>query len=76
MANTLTPVDVYALFNEIVSQATGRTDLKAVDTSSFQTVGETVLRTGTENVLNSISTVLARTIFSVRPYRAKFSFSP
>ena len=73
MANTLTPVDVYALFNEIVSQATGRTDLKAVDTSSFQTVGETVLRTGTENVLNSVSTVLARTIFSVRPYRAKLS---
>lgn len=73
MANTLTPVDVYALFNEIVSQATGRSDLKAVDSSSFQTVGEIVLRTGTENILNSVSTVLSRTIFSVRPYRAKLS---
>ena len=73
MANTLTPVDVYALFNEIVSQATGRTDLKAVDSTSFQTVGEIVLRTGTENILNSVSTVLSRTIFSVRPYRAKLS---
>lgn len=73
MANTLTPVDVYALFNEIVSQATGRTDLKVVDSTSFQTVGEIVLRTGTENILNSVSTVLSRTIFSVRPYRAKLS---
>lgn len=73
MANTLTPVDVYALFNEMVSQATGRSDLKAVDSTSFQTVGEIVLRTGTENILNSVSTVLARTIFSVRPYQSKLS---
>lgn len=71
MANTLTPVDVYALFNEVVEQATGRKDLRAVDASSFQTVGEIALRVGTENVLNAISTVLSRTIFSVRPYRAK-----
>lgn len=73
MANTLTPVDVYALFNETVAQATGRKDLVAVDATSFQTVGEIVLRTGAENTLNAISTVLSRTIFSVRPYKAKLS---
>lgn len=71
MANTLTPRDVYALMNEIVSQATGRTDLQVVDTSSFSSVGETLLRNGTENTLNAISTVLAKTIFSVRPYKGK-----
>lgn len=71
MSNIMQPVDVYALFNEIVEQATGRKDLNAVDTSSFQTVGEIALRTGTENTLNAISTVISRTIFSVRPYKQK-----
>lgn len=71
MANILTPIDVYQLMNEIVSQATGRTDLAAVNTTNFASVGETVLRTGTENTLNAISTVISRTIFSVRPYRGK-----
>ena len=71
MANTLTTVDVYALMNAVVSQATGRTDLAVVDTTTFASVGETVLRTGTENTLNAISTVIGRTIFSVRPYRGK-----
>lgn len=63
--------DVYALFNEIVAQATGRQDLRAVDTSSFSSVGEIVLRTSTENVLSAVSQVLSRTIFSVRPYKGK-----
>ena len=71
MANTLTPRDVYALMNNIVKQATGQDTLKAVDTKSFVSVGETLLRTSPENTLNAISTVLADTIFSVRPYRGK-----
>lgn len=70
MANVLNPQDVYTLFNDIVKQATGRKDLTAVNTSSFVSVGETLLRTGTENVLNAISVVVARTIFSVRPYKS------
>ena len=71
MANVLTPVDVYALMNAVVSQATGRTDLAVVDTTTFTSVGEIVLRTGTENTLNAISTVIGKTIFSVRPYKGK-----
>lgn len=71
MANTLTPIDVYALMNAVVSQATGRTDLAVVDTTSFASVGEIVLRTGAENTLNAISTVIGKTIFSVRPYKGK-----
>ena len=71
MANVLTPVDVYALMNAVVSQATGRTDLAVVDTTTFASVGEIVLRTGTENTLNAISTVIGKTIFSVRPYKGK-----
>lgn len=72
MANRIDTVDVYALMNEIVDQATGRQDLRVVDTSTFCSVGETLLRTGTENTLNAISQVLAKTIFSVRPYKGKF----
>lgn len=71
MANLLTPVDVYALMNAVVSQATGRTDLAVVDTTTFASVGEIVLSTGTENTLNAISTVIGKTIFSVRPYKGK-----
>ena len=71
MANTLTPRDVYSLMNSIVSQATGQSSLAVTDTSTFVSVGETLLRTAPENTLNAISTVLADTIFSVRPYRAK-----
>lgn len=71
MANQVNTVDVYALFNSIVSQATGRTDLTATDTSSFTAVAEIVLRTGTENVLSAISQVISKTIFSVRPYKGK-----
>lgn len=72
MANSLTPQDVYALMNSIVEQATGQKTLTVTDTSSFVSVGETLLRTSAENTLNAISTVLARTIFSVRPYKGKF----
>lgn len=73
MANTLVPQDVYQIVNDIAYQATGRKELVAVDTSSFVTVGETLLRTGFENTLNAISTVLAYTIFSVRPYRQRLN---
>ena len=71
MANRLEPVDIYAIVNDVVLQATGRQDLTVADTSTFCAVGETLLRTAPENTLNAISTVLAKTIFSVRPYRAK-----
>lgn len=73
MANTLIPQDAYVLMNDIAYQATGRKDLTAVDTSSFVSVGETLLRTGVENTMNAISTVLAYTIFSVRPYKSSLS---
>ena len=73
VGNSLNVRDCYTLMNEIVSQATGQKDIEVVDTSTFTSVGETVLRTGTENVLSAISTVLSRTIFSVRPYKQKFS---
>lgn len=70
MANTLTPIDVYELVNEIAKEATGQEQLRAVDTTTFVSVGETLLRMQPENTLNAISSVLARTIFSIRPYKS------
>lgn len=72
MARTLTPIDAYALINAVYDAATGQDGaLTAVDTSSFISVGESILRTGTENTLNALSLVLGRTFMAVRPYEAK-----
>lgn len=72
MANLFTPIDVYAIVNEVAYQATGRQDLRAVDTSTFVSVGAvlTVTQYQQENTLNAIGLVLSRTIYGVRPYRS------
>lgn len=71
MARTLTPKDGYALMNLLVKQATGQENISVVDTSTFVSAGETVLATGMENTLNSLSLVIGRTMMAVRPYTAK-----
>lgn len=72
MARSLTPRDCHALMNLIVKEATGQEPtIKAVDSSTFVSAGETALAAGTENVLNALSLVLGRTFMAVRPYNAK-----
>lgn len=71
MSKSYTPTDAYALMNLLVKQATGQTDISVVDTSSFISAGETVLSTGTENVLNSIGIVMGRLLVASRPYQPK-----
>lgn len=71
MARTLTPKDCYALMNSLVHQATGQAAITATDTSSFISAGELVMSTGFENVFNSLSIILNRTIIAARPYSAK-----
>ena len=71
MSKTLTPLDCYALMNALVAEATGQqSTIQAVDTSTFVSAGETVLATGTENVLNSLALVVGRRLVAVRPYNA------
>ena len=72
MARTLTPVEAYALMDELRAQATGQKTLTGVNASNFVSVGEDVLATGYENTLNALSLVLGRTIVAVRPYSSKF----
>ena len=70
----LTPKDCYTLINQIAAEAMGMDGtLTAVDSSSFVSVGESILRSGTENTLNALSIVLGRTFVAVRPYKAKLN---
>lgn len=72
MARVFTPKDCYALINLISKEITGQENtLQAVDTSTFISVGESILAAGTENTLNALSLVLGRTLMAVRPYEAK-----
>ena len=64
--------DAYTLMTNIVAQATGSSSISVTDTTSFVSAGELALRTGADNVMNAISTVISRTIESVRPYRRRF----
>ena len=65
MARVFTPVDGHVIMNLLYKQATGLDNLSVVDSSSFVSAGETVLNTGMENVLNSLSIVLNEASFQM-----------
>lgn len=70
--NNLTFNQLSTILNGIQSQVTGASTIAPVNTSEFVSVAQTVLKTGTDPVMSAISQILGRTIFSVRPYTAKF----
>lgn len=72
MGKILTVQDCHNLMNSLVKQATGQQSITVIDSSSFVSAGEIVLATGTENVINSLSLIIGRTLVAVRPYKAKF----
>ena len=72
MGRVLTVQDCHNLMNSLVKQATGQQSITVVDSSTFVSAGETVLATGTENTINSLSLIIGRTLVAVRPYKAKF----
>ncbi|MBO5809659.1 MAG: hypothetical protein J6R32_02405 [Bacteroidales bacterium] len=72
MAKTITPLEGYALITQVARQATGQESFAAVNASTFVSAGETILATGTENVLNAVNIVLNRLVLAVRPYPGKF----
>lgn len=71
-ANTLSITQIGTILNSIVSQATGQSQIAVTDTSSFVTVAQAGLLTGTEPLMSAISQVLSKTIISNRPYNRKF----
>lgn len=72
MANDLSFTQLATILNSIQAQATGVTGLVATNANEFVSVGQKVLKTGYDNTLNAITQVLTKTMFSVRPYSAKF----
>lgn len=70
--NDLTFNQLATILNTITSQVTGVDSIAPVNTSEFITVGQTALKAGFDPLLNSLSQVLSRTVFSIRPYEAKF----
>ena len=72
MARTLTPVDACAIVQAMVEEMTGQAaTATTVNSSNFVSVGETILRSGTENTVNTLSLVLGRSFMAVREYKAK-----
>ena len=70
--NTLTFEQVSTILSSLCQQATGQTALTAQTTGDFVSVAQATLSAGNDAVLNAISNVLSRTIFSIRPFNAKF----
>lgn len=71
-SNELTFNQIATLLNSINAQATGTTAITPTDTHSFVTQAQATLKAGYDSVLGAISQVLSRTVFSIRPYSAKF----
>ena len=60
------------VLNTIAQMATGKASIAPVDTNTFVSLAQTTLQAGYDPVLSAVSQVLSRTIFSMRPYNAKF----
>lgn len=71
-ANDLSFNQLSTVLNSIVSQATGKASIAPTNTSEFITVAQTALKTGYDPVMQSISQMMSRSIFSTRPYYRKF----
>lgn len=70
--NDLSFNQVATLLNAITSQATGQTEITPTNTNEFVSLATTALKTGYDPLATAISQVLSWTIFSERPYTAKF----
>ena len=61
------------LLNSVVAQATGKAALTATSTAAFVSQAQTtLLNVGVDPIMQAISQVISKTIFSVRPYNARF----
>lgn len=70
--NTMSFEQASTLLNAIHSQVTGSTALAPTDVSSFISTAQATLQAGFDPVVNAISQIVGKTIFSIRPYSARF----
>lgn len=69
--NSLTPVDVYKIVNDMNSQMFGTKEIEVIDATSFVSVGEKMLRSGTENIMNAMAVTFMNNYFPNTPYIGK-----
>lgn len=72
-ANELTFNQIATILTSIANQATGIDNITPTNTDEFITLATRTLKAGYDPILNALSTVLTDTIFSMRPYAAKFN---
>lgn len=60
------------VLNSIITQATGSSAINNINTANFVSVANVALNLSPDTLLGAISQTLSRTIFSIRPYSAKF----
>ena len=70
--NTMSFEDASVILNNIRQQVTGETAIAPATTADFVSVATTLLQVGYDPVLNAITQMVSRTIFSIRPYNRKF----
>lgn len=70
--NAMATEDVYALLNVLHSQATGHSSVAPTSPADFISMATTTLQAGTDTVYSALMQTIGRTIFSSRPYAAKF----
>ncbi len=70
--NELNFNQVSNLLTFIVKQATGESVVNPTNTSNFVSVATTALKNGVDPVMSAITQMVARTVFSIRPYSEKF----
>ena len=70
--NTMSFEDASAILNNIRLQVTGESAIAPVTTADFVSVATTLLQNGYDPVLNAITQMVSKTIFSIRPYNRKF----
>ena len=70
--NNMDFVQMSTVLNDLYQQTTGQKPIAITNESEFVSVAQKVLKQGYDPVIGAISQVLSRTIFSIRPYSAKF----
>lgn len=70
---TISNFNSTAVLNSIIGQATGKLNIAELDGAAFTSVATTALGIAPDALLNAISQVISRTIFSIRPYNRKFA---
>lgn len=71
--NDMTVFQAGTILQSLVKQATGQAVAAVSTPGEFVSVAQTALKTGYDPIINAMSQMWGRTIFSIRPYSRKFA---